>query len=312
MRLRDWRIKALVQSVLSVAPGGVWLNERLQMRVGGLHNFSANISSKVDDWCQIVGYLKTAGCASVIDQTILEVGSGWYPTLPICFALAGAGHIYTVDLNRHMNEDTSLRMVCAIEPHLDRIASAFGSPTSAVQQRWAVLRKANSLAQLMDAAKITYRAPTDARRVEWLKDDGIDLAYSNSVLEHVFPAVLPGIMGELRRVLRPGGVMLHAVACNDHYAHFDKTISPLNYLQFPERQWRWLNNELNYQNRLRASSFLRMARACGFEVVHEARAVRPNTRETLRTMKLAPEFEQFDREDLVVTSTDFVAVKPLG
>ena len=99
------------------------------------------------------------------------------------------------------------------------------------------------------------------------------------MLEHVTPAALPSIMRESWRVLRDNGLMVHGVACNDHYAHFDPTISFVNYLQFSERRWRWFNNDLNYQNRLRAPDFLRAARESGFEILHEARAVRPRTRE---------------------------------
>lgn len=309
IRLRDWRVKALVQDILSASPGGCRLNDWLQRHVGGLRNFEDNICRKVTDWCQVSSYLKAVGCKSLTEQTIVEVGSGWYPTLPICFALAGARRIYTVDLNRHMNEGMSLRMLRAVEPHLDRIASSCGLPASEARRRWEVLCTSDNLAQLLNKANIEYRAPADARDMGWLDNGCIDLAYSNSVLEHVLPSALPGIMKELWRVLRPDGLMLHAVACNDHYTHFDKSVSPINYLRFTERQWRWFNNDLNYQNRLRPSSFLSAARDSGFDVIHEARTLRPRNLDTLQGMRLAPQFKSFDPEDLATTSIDFVSIK---
>ena len=98
IRLRDWRVKALVQDILSASPGGCRLNDWLQRHVGGLRDFEYNICGKVTDWCQVSSYLKAVDCKSLTEQTIVEVGSGWYPTLPICFALAGARRIYTVPL----------------------------------------------------------------------------------------------------------------------------------------------------------------------------------------------------------------------
>lgn len=307
--VRNWRLKALMQGVLSVTPRGNRVNDRLQMKFGGLRNFEQNISSKVDDWCLLAGYLRSVHRGQLAGLTILEVGSGWYPTLPVCFALAGAGRVHTVDLNRHMNEDLTFRMLRAIEPHLERIADACGEPADAIRQRWEELRQVDALAPLLARARIEYRAPGDARKLEWLTGGCIDLAYSNSVLEHVTPTALPGIMRESWRVLKDDGLMVHSVACNDHYAHFDPGISFVNYLQFSARRWRWLNNDLNYQNRLRAPDFLSIARESGFEILRETRAVRPGTREALQFMRLAPEFQTYDLEDLAATTIDFVAVK---
>ena len=143
---RDWRLKALTQGILSVAPGGGRLNDWLQTSIGGLRNFEENISRKIQDWCQLVSYLQSVSRGELAGLTILEVGSGWYPTLPFCFALAGANRIYTVDLNRHMNEAMTFRMLRAMEPHLDRIASACPVPPEVTRQRWEELRRAEALA----------------------------------------------------------------------------------------------------------------------------------------------------------------------
>ena len=117
------------------------------------------------------------------------------------------------------------------------------------------------------------------------------------------------MMQEASRVLKNDGLMVHAVACNDHYAHFDRSISFVNFLAFNEEQWKLWNNPIQFQNRMRAPEFLDIARGCGFRIVHEARAVRPGTREALRTMRIAREFEHFSTEDLAATTVDFVARK---
>ena len=76
-------------------------------------------------------------------------------------------------------------------------------------------------------------APADASQTSLLADS-VDVVFSNSVLEHVPRDMIERCFAEAHRILRPGGVMFHSVHCGDHYAHFDRSISPLHYLQFSD------------------------------------------------------------------------------
>lgn len=306
---KNWRVKGLIQKALGVAPGGHWINDKLQVAFGDLKNFDRNIDTKFHDWVGIMSYLEAVNRSSVLGLAIMEIGSGWYPTLPLCFTLAGARACHTFDISRLMNESMAFRVLGILERYLDVIAEKSRRPLEAVQQTYQRLRQANTLSQLLAFAQIHYHAPADASNVPSLSAESMDLVYSNSVLEHVPAAVIGALMREAWRLLRKDGLAVHAVACNDHYAHFDKSISFINFLQFTDREWRLWNNPLNYQNRLRAPDFIRAAEESGFQVIHQARAVRPGTREALETMRLAPEFASYIGEDLAATTVDFVAIK---
>ncbi len=66
-------------------------------------------------------------------------------------------------------------------------------------------------------------------------DGSIDLILSNSVLEHV--GDMDGLTRELRRVLAPGGAMLHLVDYRDHFFRY-----PYHHLLWSDAVWeRWLN-----------------------------------------------------------------------
>jgi SAM-dependent methyltransferase len=307
--LRHWKTKGLIQKALASVPGGVRLNDLLQQRLGDLRDFEGNVGMKADDWRGLMSYLAAVGRADLRCRHIMEIGSGWYPTVPMCFALAGAESCHTVDISRHMKGDLTFRMLRALEAHLPAIAKAAGRDAGEVRERYAKLRAAGSLDELLARANIIYHAPADGARAEWFAAGTVDLVYSNSVLEHVPGPVILSLMKEAHRVLKPNGLMLHAVACNDHYAHFDKSISYVNYLQFTDGQWRLWNNSLNYQNRLRASDFTGMAKESGFEIIHEARAMRRGTREALERLRIAPEFAAYSSEDLAATTVDFVGRK---
>jgi SAM-dependent methyltransferase len=160
------------------------------------------------------------------------------------------------------------------------IADAAGESPATVRARFLKLRRSRNLGELLGRSRIEYFAPADARATG-LEPDSIDLVYSNSVLEHVPPEVIRGLMKESFRVLKPGGLALHNVGCNDHYAFFDKSISFVNYLQYEERSWRLWNNSLQYQNRLRAPEFEELAAAAGFEVIYKRTSVRPGALEAI-------------------------------
>ena len=309
MRIRHWKLKALIQLGLSTLPGGQVINDRLQTAMGELRSFDANIGRKVEDWAGLMSLLASARSRSVEGAALVEIGSGWYPTLPVCFALAGARTVHTVDIVRHFDPSLCKRMIAALEPHLGRIASVADRPEDRIRVSWAAMRDSFDLPSLLAQAGIVYHAPQDARHMSGIADGTLDLVYSNSVLEHIPPDVLDGILSEARRMLGDGDLTLHGVACNDHYAHFDRRISFVNYLQYADRRWRLYNNDLHYQNRLRARDFLDTAERCGFDVIDHRTAVRPGSREALGSMQIAPEFASYSLEELAITTVDFVARK---
>ncbi|GAB6037075.1 hypothetical protein JCM15519_16340 [Fundidesulfovibrio butyratiphilus] len=74
-----------------------------------------------------------------------------------------------------------------------------------------------------------------ARDLKELADASVDVIVSNSVLEHV--ADPDALFAQCRRVLVPGGVMLHQVDYRDHFFKY-----PFHFLKFSRRTWEaWLN-----------------------------------------------------------------------
>lgn len=295
----DWRAKAVVQSILSSVPWGERINDLLQLQVGGLRNFDAEVRGKLNDW---IGMMKLlAECEiDVRDATILEIGTGWFPTLPVCFWLAGVRNCITYDLRRHLRPELTGRMIYVLEPYLDAIANAADIAPTSVRQRYAEIGK-----DTLRSCGITYMAPGDASRTG-LPDGSVDIVFSNSVLEHVTREALAAIMSETRRILRPSGVAAHCVACNDHYAHFDRRISYVNYLRFPEKKWRRWNNALHYQNRLRARDFLKLAQDSGLCVITERQYIRPGVEPALQNLPIAEDFRGYTRDELAATTVNFV------
>lgn len=295
----NWRLKGIVQKTLSAVPGGVQLNTLLQRHVGGLRSPEQNMSMKVTaDWLVMARHLRELGMP-LSGSRFMEIGTGWFPTLPACFLLAGASSVASFDLNRHLDAELTERLWQHLESHLPAVAQAAGEPLETVRARYA--------ARPLPA--LEYRAPADATRTG-LPDGSVDVVFSNSVLEHVPGAVIADMMREAYRVLRPGGLSVHSVNCADHYAYSDPSITFINYLTYSDTGWAFWNNDLQYQNRMRPSDFIELSERAGFTTVLASHAPRPELLAVLPSMAIAAEFRDYPAEQLCATSVDFVGRKP--
>jgi SAM-dependent methyltransferase len=304
----NWRIKGLVKKSLDFIPTGVRANRVLQGMFGALKNVEGEVDIKiVDDWMVFASHLNELG-VNPEGLIFFEIGTGWYPTLPICFSLVGAKVVHTYDLSSHLDFDLTFRMLRRVEHHLPAMAVAIGKPLQVLRSRYAQLCQAQTLPELLARAAIDYHAPSDAAR-SGLPDDSVDLIFSNSVLEHIPSNLLPSIMQECHRVLRPTGYAIHSVCCTDHYYFFDKNISRINYIRYSSRHWRLWNNGINYQNRLRPRDFVNLSEAAGLVTVFRKSRPRPEVLEALPLMSIAPEFQHYPPEELASTSIDFAAKK---
>ena len=307
-----WRLKGLIQKTLSVVPGGLLVNDRMQRSIGTFRRFDVESSAKLDDFLLMVQQLREHGIA-IASATFFEIGSGWYPTLPICLYLVGARKILTVDLTRHMKLDLALRLVQKLKASVVALSDATGADSDEIEDRRDAMARALGHGEdIGDASSgvIDYRAPADAAHTD-LGSETVDVVFSNSVLEHIPPIVLDKIFAESSRILRPGGVVFHSVNCGDHYAYTDGSVGQLNYLQFSGRQWELLwNNDLQYQNRLRAKDFLDLARRHRFDIVRDTTKVLDERLAELRRLpRVADDFSGYTPEELCVTTVDFIGKK---
>ncbi|HEX7770068.1 MAG TPA: class I SAM-dependent methyltransferase [Dokdonella sp.] len=305
-----WKAKGLLQKTLGILPGGHALHYQLQRRYGGLREFERELGIKLDDWRIMLERLREAGIG-IDGRHLFEIGTGWYPTFPLACHLAGARKVTTFDLNRHLRTDLTLACARRLGAEVDTIAEVARADAGAVRARHARLLAALERSPDLESASaggIAYRAPADAA-ASGLGDGEVDLIFSNSVLEHVPPAVIDAIYAEARRVLAPGGAMFHSVNCGDHYAYVDRRIHQLNYLRYSDREWAFWDNAFLYQNRLRAHEFVERARALGFDIVLDT--ARPTERRLaeLAATPVHAQFAAIPPERLCITSVDFIAVK---
>jgi SAM-dependent methyltransferase len=306
-----WRVKGAIQKVLGHVPGGGRMHYLLQRLGGGLTNFGGECDRKVEDWGLMMGHLRSSKL-ELYGATLLEMGTGWYPTFPVCLWLGGAKRIHTFDLNRHLKPEKTVALVERLENHVETIAEQSALASSEVDMRrrdlLRALQRGASITSATDGA-IDYHAPADAAKTG-LPDASVDIVFSNSVLEHVPGPVIDECFREAHRIIKPGGVVFHSVNCGDHYAYIDRSISQLHYLKYSESRWQKWNNAFLYQNRLRAEDFTAMAKKIGFAIEIDTSRPHPKRVKQLAEIEVHPSFsERYSRDQLAITSIDFVGRK---
>lgn len=289
--MKKWKQKAVVQKLITYLPyshkinyffqkyvtKGVYLSDeyfydRLGHAREHLHSYQKYTNKKCPSTC-------------------LEIGTGWYPVVPVSFFLSGAGTIYSVDismltsqkrLHSTLQKFADCHKAGLLEKYVDFLPDR-------LQTIYTLLENYSnySLEEVLQKLHITYLIE-DARKLS-LPDNSIDLVNSNNTFEHIYPAILIPILKEFRRIVnKKSGVMSHFIDMSDHFAHFDKSINIYNFLQFSEAQWQWIDNSIQPQSRLRIYDYKQIYNDLQIPISYET--YRPGNLDELMSVSLDSKF----------------------
>ena len=294
---------------MALLPFGEALNHRLQIWNGFFSNFEWAINANIEHLSTLIRKTSVWGIRFQ-NANILEVGTGWIPTLPIGMSLLGA-RVHTYDHVRHLRSANLARALELYSQHLPALAELSNTDLAQLEARLRELKThpVDSLEQRLCHAGIEYHAPGDASQ-STLPDASLDLYFSVAVLEHVPVAAIKAMLREAYRTLRPGGLTYHVIGLFDHYTTMDPNITRVNFLKYSDLTWRIIGqNRIQYHNRLRESEFLEIFRGAGFEIVDRCSEVDQRSLKALETMRLNPRYESFDKKDLATYGTIITARK---
>jgi hypothetical protein len=242
--------------------------------------------------------------------TALELGTGWFPTIAVGLYLCGADKIWMVDIDPIIRTSQLKQMLDFFCEHL---------ANGKLRQRLPRLRE-DRAAQLPEMARFVEKEPPEAflarfngqvmvrdAQATCLPGGSVDLFFSSGVIEYIPRPVLVGIFKEFLRLSRPTAVMSHWITLVDQFSYFDRSIGPFNYLRYTSRQWGYLNSPLTWQSRLRISDYREITREAGYEILSEQDT--PGSLDDLKKIRLAPEFQKYAVEDLLVLNS-WIVSKP--
>lgn len=268
----------------------------------------ANDSDLLEWSLRMVAALADAG-AQIPGSTVVEIGTGWVPILPLVFRMAGASKIITVDQDRLMDRHTFLHAISSIHKNLDRLLSLTGVPKELFDLRRLPSCQNERLGTLCTQSGLTYKAPSDFMD---LAPGMADFIVSRTVLEHIPEPVLRDIFAHAAKVLKPGGMMCHEIDMSDHFEHKDKSISTVDMLGLDDATWQAKTHDpQDYQNRLRRFEFAQILRDGGWEILQMDGQPYPPAMESLKTMKLVPRYANVPHEELAILWSVVVAKRAI-
>lgn len=285
-----WMIKAAIQAGLAQLPQPWRWNQLLQRHV--TRRLRMTEQRVLGKWAQCRRHSEHAQRYGAAPATALELGTGWYPVVPIGLYLLGVDHIYTVDIAGMTDAEAPAQTArCYLALHdAGRLGEV--APDRVEGLREALARGRGLLAALNIEAIVSSAAQLS------LPSASVDLFVSNNTLEHIPARDIRPIFEEFGRIARARAVMSHFIDMADHYALFDRSITVFNYMGYSEAQWRLFNNSLHYQNRLRLSDYRSLHEAAGWEVVFEEPT--RGAPEHLARVSIAPGFRRYSQDDLLI------------
>lgn len=311
----SWVLKATVQGAISPLPGGDRLNHLLQKRVtGNVVLTEERFEHKLAQCRRHLHSFQASRGAARVPALALELGTGWYPIVPLGLLLAGVERVVTIDVSPLLDLERTREVLELYAAKLRSGKLQTLVPGIDAARAQAVIaaagdRSARDAGELL--GPLGVRVLVGDARASGLPAHSVELFVSNNTLEHIAPEVLRELMIEFARLAAEGAVMDHFVDMSDHYAHFDGSITEFNYLRYSDRAWRVFNNRLQHQNRLRICDYRRIIEEAGFELIAEEGE--RGAAEELGAIKLARPFQRYAVEDLLVLRSWITAVaQPAG
>lgn len=304
-----WELKAAIQFSISCLPYGRTIYRRLQ-DVTGLCRL--DIRDQYSMKRSLLRRIIKQGLP-IEARVFLEVGTGWYPVLPILLSLLGAKQVITVDLNPWLSARSLLDTVKGFLEIADDVAEDFELPVADVKAQLRAVEalcthNGQSPAAILETLGIEYRMPCSASATG-LEAESVDYIISSNVFEHIPKEAIAEILVESSRIFKPGGTHIHHIDPSDHF-HYDKRISSANFLKFSPRSWYFIGGSgLAYHNRLRAIDYVRLFEQHGFEIVHEYSVVDDRALNDIRLgrQKVHAAFAAYSPEELACRIIDVFA-----
>lgn len=302
-----WILKAVVQKTISYLPFRHRINFFFQKYVTkGVFLTDEYFTDRLQHARNHLRYYRRFSSNAHLETT-LELGTGWYPVVPICMFLSGASTIYTVDISSLSSKE---HVITTIEKFVNYYRQGKLAEYMEVKAgRIAVLEDLLENQHLLNLEDLTRRLHLqyliqDARHLS-IDSSVIDLVHSNNTFEHVFPEILEALLVEFNRIARPGGILSHFVDMSDHFAHFDRSINIYHYLRFSDQQWAWIDNDIQPQNRWRINDYKALYHKLGLEIAYLD--VRKGNLNLLKQIEVNKKYQNYPMSDLAISHCHIVS-----
>lgn len=279
--LVPWWGKLAAKVVLSRLPAGYRVWERVGLFVHGAMDDPEYAFRVINE------HVARAGWTNLEGRTVVELGPGDSLATAVIAPALGGRETWLVDAGAFARTDLALYV------RLSRFLESKGLTPPPVGN-------AGSLLDMLAQCGAHYETG-GLESLSRIPTGSVDLIFSQAVLEHVRRAEFSRLVSEMRRILRPGGVVSHQIDLKDHLA------ASLNNLRFSERTWEsdFMARSGFYTNRLRHAEIVARFEAAGFGC--RVDGIKRWDALPLRRASLDPSFQAMGDEELRISQFDIVA-----
>lgn len=269
-----WIVKAILQKIISVLPLSFRINFIFQKYV------TKNVQLSDEFFETMLGHFLEFYSSSIKhgynfeNKSVLELGTGWHPLLPICFYLSGARNVITLDI-RSLIELTDGKILLekfieyneskGLKEFIPNLVPDRFEKLKLVENEWRYGEKYRKIR--FEEILQRFNIEQYVCKIQDFNKSGFDIVYSVNVLEHVSTDEVDSIIAAFYQLSARRAVGYHAIGVYDHFVHIDKGISKFNYLKFSKVAWKLIDNNIQPQNRLRISYFESKFIEAGFEMI---------------------------------------------
>ncbi len=291
----SWWARLAFQRIVSSLPMTVWLWKRYLRQ-----KYLSTIDEETVQSALHQLELARAHHLPLHGKTVLEIGSGWKPIIPLVLRMAGVEQVVMHDVSETMDLEMLKKAVqqvreksIAAGPILEKIGLNLENVPS------------NYPSKFQEALRMFHLE----YRIGELDVKDVDGIVSHNVLEHVTEEELPKLLKRCHSLLKPGGWMIHFIDHSDHLQHRHPEISPLHFLRFSEERWKRWSVGPFHQNRLRWYEFEALFRQKGFEILAWEKEWYQGVVDEIKGMELCTRYRSALAEDLAVLKSRVVLKK---
>ena len=302
MKISKWKLKAFVQKGISFFPYPTHLNYLFQRHITkGVQLTDEYFAYKIQHAKDHIEYF-TKYSNPNSNKLIVELGTGWYPIIPIFMYLTNSGKVISIDIQNWMSKKTQIVSIKKIKEWKEdkRLNKYFYILDT---DKWKLLENILSAPSNYTKADINELIGLktiikDARQTG-LDSKSVDYICSNNTFEHIYYDTLIEILKEFKRIIKPHGVMSHFIDMSDHFAHFDKNITIYNFLQYSQKNWNLIDNKIQPQNRLRLKDYISLYNSLKIPITNQK--IWDGEMKALDTINLDDTYSNYSKQELAIS-----------
>jgi hypothetical protein len=305
--MEKWKRKALLQKTVSFLPGRIWINYFFQRHLTkGLRAESAFFDEKIMLAAKHLAIFRNTNGS--LPETTLEIGTGWFPVVPVVFWLCGVQNIVTYDHYPHL-KTTLLRETIHYLKQPEMIAKLERLPgfrKDRLEKLMAMPLQTLTVSELHPLFSIRYLSGKKA--LENRSPLKANLIHSNNTFAHIYSAELTCLLQQSNRHLAEHGIHSHQIDLCDHFAYFDREIPLFHFLRFTDNRWKRIDNPLQAQSRNRIGDYRKLFCNSGLFIQEEQVS---KAAKTALPLIIDQRFLSEDPDELTIKEVHFTLVTRL-